>query len=209
MTARSPRRRSPNEEATSRPRQAPFSAPLVLLRSLWRVNHALERLSSRMSRAIGMTAQQRFLLRVVEERPRIAAADLASVLHLDPATVSVSLQRLRAKRLIARHPDPDDARRSTLRLTASGRSRIRPGSHTAEHAVAQALESLSERERAAAARLLEVLASTLESRLDKAPNAGRAARSAGGGTSRARREPRRGARKRDQSFKVTKRVPPA
>jgi len=139
-----------------------FTPALSLLRALWRLNHALERLSSLMARTSGITAQQRFLLRVVEEQPDLSAADLAPLLHLDPGTVSVSLSRLRARGLVARERDPRDRRRGPLRLTKRGAERVRAGAFTVEGAVATVLARTTPRERARLARVLETLALAFE-----------------------------------------------
>jgi trehalose 6-phosphate phosphatase len=108
---------------------------LELLESLWRVNHALERVSAHMERTLGVTAQQRMILRCIATTRAPSAGDLARRLHLDKGTVSVALARLEVKGLVTRTVDPDDARRRTIALTARGRELNVPLRGTVERAV--------------------------------------------------------------------------
>jgi DNA-binding MarR family transcriptional regulator len=91
-----------------------------LLRSLWLLNHALEQVSCAMEAAVGVTSQQRTLIRCIGKFPSMTAGQLARLFHLDAATVS-TLQRLEKKGLVQRRRDPRDRRRASLGLTALGR----------------------------------------------------------------------------------------
>jgi MarR family transcriptional regulator, organic hydroperoxide resistance regulator len=113
----------------------PLDPALDFLQRLWRLNRALERLSSHMEKRFGITAQQRLVIRCVGKYPGMTAGQLAAVLHVDPGTVSAALKRLEDKQLIGRHRDPRDKRRVTLGLSARGRTLARPSAHTVEHAV--------------------------------------------------------------------------
>jgi len=130
---------------------------LEFLQHLWRLNHALERLSSRMERRLGITAQQRLVIRCVGKYPGMTAGQLARVLHLDPGTVSAALRRLEHKGALARRRDPRDMRRVTLGLTATGRALDRPATGTVEHAVGRLLDSAGSREVSATTALLSQL----------------------------------------------------
>lgn len=140
----------------------PLSPPLDFLRRLWRLNHALETLSRRMERRIGVTAQQRLIVRCVGTFPGMSAGQLARLLHLDPGTISAALRRLEAKRLVARRADPLDGRRVTLALTARGRALDSPAKGTAEEAVAELLQSIP----AGQAKLVGLVLDGLSDRLD-------------------------------------------
>ena len=113
----------------------PLGASLDFLRHLWRLNHALERASLRMDRRIGLTAQQRFLLRCIGRYPGITPGDAARVLHVDPGTVSSTIRRLEGKGLVARRRDPADRRRVTLGLTPAGRALDGSDPRTVEGAI--------------------------------------------------------------------------
>ena len=138
---------------------------LEFLQHLWHLNHALERLSLQMERRLGVTAQQRFVIRCVGKYPGMTAGRLARVLHLDPGTVSAALRRLEAKGVLARRRDPADMRRVTLGLTAAGRALDRPAAGTVEHAVERLLERKDGRVVGVTTALLRQLVGLLEDEL--------------------------------------------
>jgi DNA-binding MarR family transcriptional regulator len=113
----------------------PLDPPLDLLQRFWQLSHAFERLSMHMEARIGITAQQRLVLRCVGKYPGIAASQLASILQLDRGTVSATLKRLEVRGLLQRRHDPRDRRRISLGLTAAGRALNEPTEGTVEHAV--------------------------------------------------------------------------
>ena len=119
----------------------PLGPALDFLQRLWRLNHALERLSGRMEKKFGVTAQQRLLIRCVGAYPGMTAGQLASVLNVDPGTVSAALRRLEQKQLVERRRDPVDSRRVALGLTPLGRALDTPAVGTVEAAVAELLAS--------------------------------------------------------------------
>ncbi|MEP7027082.1 MAG: MarR family transcriptional regulator [Candidatus Eisenbacteria bacterium] len=121
--------------------ELPLDAGLTFLQGVWELNHALERLSSRMERRLGVTAQQRFIVRCVGKYPGMTPGQLARILHLDPGTVSAALRRLERQELIERRRDPRDGRRVTLGLTPRGRMLDGMRGGTAEAAVVRVLES--------------------------------------------------------------------
>lgn len=120
----------------------PLGPALDFLQRLWQLNHALEALSSRMQKRIGVTAQQRLMLRCVGKYPGMTAGQLATLLHLDPGTVSAGLSRLELKGLLERRRDPRDQRRAALGLTAAGRALDRPAQGTVEDAVARLIATV-------------------------------------------------------------------
>lgn len=120
---------------TTLPGRAPLGPALDLLRDLSQLNHALERLSIHMERSLGVTAQQRLLIRCIGKYPGIAPGELATLLHVDPGTISASLTRLIARELVQRRTLSTDKRRASLHLTAGGRRIDRPMKGTVENAV--------------------------------------------------------------------------
>jgi DNA-binding MarR family transcriptional regulator len=146
----------------------PLTPALDLLTHVWMLNHSLERLSSRMDRELGVTAQQRVILRCVGKFPGISAGQLASVLHLDAGTVSAALRRLEAKALLERRKDARDKRRVNLGLTAKGRALDRPTDTTVEHGVEALLATTSAAEVAATKEVLRRLTSLLLARAEQA-----------------------------------------
>ena len=134
---------------------------LQFMQLLWAVVHGVERRSKRMAGAIGVTGPQRLVLRVAGLFPGLSAGDLATILHVHPSTLTGVLHRLVEQRLLVRLDDPRDRRRAVLTLTARGRRVNAAGQGTVESAVAEALEAVSPRDRAATARVLERLATHL------------------------------------------------
>jgi DNA-binding MarR family transcriptional regulator len=72
------------------------------------------------------------------------------------------LERLVRQRLIVRVDHSEDRRRTVLRLTALGKRANRAKRGTVEFAIAEALAGVSDRDRAAARRVLARLADHLE-----------------------------------------------
>jgi MarR family transcriptional regulator, organic hydroperoxide resistance regulator len=143
----------------------PLSPALDFLQRLWQLNHALERLSSRMEKQLGVTAQQRLIIRCVGKFPGMTAGQLATMLRVDPGTVSASLKRLEDKGLLDRHSDPRDGRRTLLGLTGKGRKLDGPAKGTVEGVVDQLLSSVSSEDIATGLNLLEQLAALLQDEL--------------------------------------------
>jgi MarR family transcriptional regulator, organic hydroperoxide resistance regulator len=135
---------------------------LHFLQLLWAVDHKLQSVSKRMTSRIGLTGPQRFAVRCIGRRPGLAAGELASLLHLDPGTVTGILKRLEDARMIAREPDASDGRRMRLRLTSAGRAVDRRSAGTAEGAIRKVLASASAADVAAAGRVFRRLATELD-----------------------------------------------
>jgi len=124
--------------------ELPLDPPLAFLQRLWELNHALERLSTRMERTLGVTAPQRFIVRCVGKFPGMTAGQLAAMLHLDRGTVSAAMRRLEQQNLLQRRRDPRDGRRVILGLTPKGRDLDVLRGGTVETAVVRLLESSDE-----------------------------------------------------------------
>lgn len=130
---------------------------LDFLRGLWQLNHALESASKRMEATIGITAQQRLVLRCVGKYPGISAGNLATLLHVDPGTISASIKRLEKKGLVQRRRDPKDKRRVFLGLTEEGHQLDRPERQTIEAVVTTVLSKLGASDTEATQRVLQQL----------------------------------------------------
>ena len=143
---------------------------LEFMRGLWALDHALQKASIRMETALGLTAPQRFVIRILGALPGLTPADLAELLHVDRGSVTALLKRLEARELVRRSPDEQDGRRVLLSLTASGRKLNRPARMSVEHAVASVLEKTSAAELAAVRRVLGRLVTELDE-LEALPNA--------------------------------------
>lgn len=140
----------------------PLVPALAFLQRIWELSHALETLSSNMERRLGVTAQQRLMLRCIGTYPGITAGQLATLLRVDPGTISATLNRLQKKQLLERRRDPRDKRRISLGLTAKGRMLDRPTQGTVEGAVERLLETTPPTEIDVTRKVLGQLASLLE-----------------------------------------------
>lgn len=147
----------------------PLDPALDLLQHVWQLSHAIERLSMRMDAALGVTAQQRLVLRCVGKYPGITAGQLAKILKIDPGTASATLKRLEGRGLLERVRDDRDRRRVTLGLTAAGRDLNRPTDGTLEHAAELLLRRTPARQIQQTKALLSELSSLVDAQLAGAP----------------------------------------
>ena len=146
---------------------SPLGRAFSLLKRVWHVNHAMQRMSNRMQHELGVTGPQRLVIRCIGQHPGITASELAEMLHLDRASVSAALSRIEVMRFVSRRADPEDGRRATLTLTASGRKIDRPTKHTIEATVEQVLDVTSPSDIEVASRVLAALAAALERQADR------------------------------------------
>ena len=135
---------------------------LEFMRTLWSLDHALQRASIRMEAALGLRAQQRFVVRILGRLPGLSPAQLAELLHVDRGSITALLKRLEAKELVTRKPDLNDGRRVFLSLTARGRKLDTPTRVSVEHAVASVLERTTSADLAAVKRVLSRLVMALD-----------------------------------------------
>lgn len=143
----------------------PLGAPLDFLQHLWQLNHALERMSLQMDKTLGITGQQRLVLRCLGKFPGMTATQLCQVLHLDRGTVSVSLRRLEKKGLVSGQRDAEDQRRVAMGLTRKGRALDRPDARTVEHAVERLLQKVGRGSVENTKKLLRLLSDDLTRKL--------------------------------------------
>lgn len=139
---------------------------LDLMRRFWGVSHELEVLSASMSKRLGITAQQRMIIRVVGRFPGITAGRLSEILCVDAATVSTALTRLERQKVVRRMRDRADRRRVTITLTPRGRRLDAPLAGTVEAAVEQTLAATTPADVAAAHRVLHALATSLRAEVE-------------------------------------------
>ncbi len=147
----------------------PLGPALEFLAHIWALNHAIERVSTRTERVMGISAPQRLVLRCIGKFPGITAGRAARLLHIDPGTLSAVLRRLEGQKLVQRSKDPRDKRRILLGLTAKGRALDRPMPHTVEHAVERLLALSPAADRIATERTLAQLAVLLMAELSEVP----------------------------------------
>jgi DNA-binding MarR family transcriptional regulator len=138
-----------------------LGATLDFMRELWAFDHALRVASKGMRARLGVTGPQRLAIRLVGQFPGLSAGDLARLMHVDKSTLTGIIDRLARRALLARRPDPRDARRMRLRLTAAGKRLTRPRACTIEAGVQRALGDMIAADRGAAHRVLGDLTAAL------------------------------------------------
>jgi DNA-binding MarR family transcriptional regulator len=140
----------------------PLGKTFEFLRTLWAVDHALQKASKRVETTLGVTGPQRMVIRIVGRFPGISAGQLARVLHLHPSTLTGILRRVQAQGLLARWPDPRDDRRALLGLTERGKRLNVERTGTVEDRVRQLGEELAPGRLDAALGVLRRLAELLD-----------------------------------------------
>jgi DNA-binding MarR family transcriptional regulator len=84
----------------------------------------------------------------------LSVSEIAEAVGVDQPRASRLVQQSTQMGLVAREPDPDDARRTRVRLTPEGEKLISSFRGRRRDAVRSALESFTDAERADFARLL-------------------------------------------------------
>lgn len=150
---------------------APLELGVVLdfLRLVWAVDHGLLRTSRRMEAVLGITAQQRLVIRIVGRFPGIPAGQVARLLQIHPGTLTGILRRIEQRGLIARRSDPRDGRRALLGLTERGRRLDVEAEGTVESAVQRAIQGAAPSQVEAARTILRAIAENLDADRSRAP----------------------------------------
>lgn len=103
---------------------------------------------------VQLTPTQFAALVKIRDRSEVSQNELGRLTAMDPATIQGVVRRLEERRLIERASDPEDRRRSMLKLTPPGEAlvgRLRGDAHAVSRAI---LEPLSGEERQTLLRLL-------------------------------------------------------
>lgn len=134
---------------------------LAFLRQLLALDQALHVASKRMTRQVGVTGQQRLVIRLIGRHPAITPGELARRMHLHPSTLTEILERLERGGLVKRQRDAADGRQVRLTLSAGGRRLDRSTAGTIEAAIAHALATVKEADLEAAGRVHATLTAGL------------------------------------------------
>lgn len=157
--------REPSPKPKTRDQPPPSLGPtLDFMRAVWALNHAVQVTSKLMESELGLTVQQRMIVRILGKYPGITAGGLADLLRVHKATVSVAISRLEARRIVKKQRDEHDQRRVTLQLTARGKALDVQTEGTVESAAEYLMSVSSPSDRRAAERVMLVLAKALEER---------------------------------------------
>jgi DNA-binding MarR family transcriptional regulator len=99
---------------------------------------------------------------MIGRRPGVSAGALATLLHLDPSTLTGVLQRLERRGAIKRVSDPKDRRRALFALTPRGKALDGAKTRTVEATVRRALASVPPPQIEAARSVLASIVRELE-----------------------------------------------
>ena len=102
----------------------------------------------------GLSSAQLFALQQIAEHPGASINDVAALTFTHQSSVSVVIQRLVARRLVAKVAVPDDRRRQHLELTAAGRRVLRSAPVVVQERLIAAIAALPAAERRTLARAL-------------------------------------------------------
>ena len=134
---------------------------LEVMRMLWALDHALQKRSRKMRRAIGVTGEQRLAMRLALHAPGLSAGDLSALLHIHPSTLTMMMKRLVKRGYMKARADAADRRRLQLEVTAKGAKVLRKSGPTIESSVAAALSATPDSDLAIARTFLERLVAAL------------------------------------------------
>jgi len=125
-----------------------------LIGRLWRFQHGIFEAAADVFAELGLYPKTIAVLYMLRHFRH--PADVARALAIPLPTMSNMLRELEAKGLITRELDPQDRRRIVLSLTDRGEDALTRGQAAIDSVLAGHLESLSEGDRAAIARAIEL-----------------------------------------------------
>ncbi|HLY21792.1 MAG TPA: MarR family transcriptional regulator [bacterium] len=105
-------------------------------------------------RRAGLSSAQLFALQQIGEHPRASVNELAALTFTHQSSVSVVIQRLVERRLVAKVTATDDRRRLRLELTAKGRAVLGRAPAAVQERLIAAIAALAPGDRRVLARAL-------------------------------------------------------
>jgi DNA-binding MarR family transcriptional regulator len=109
----------------------------------------------------GLSSAQLFALQRIAEHPSASINDVAALTFTHQSSVSVVIQRLVRRGLVAKVTARNDRRRQCLALTAEGRRVLRRAPVAVQERLIAAIADLAPADRRALARLLSALAQSI------------------------------------------------
>ena len=128
--------------------------------SLRRIIRVL-RLAARRTTRTGVTSAQLYVLSCLSTDSAGSLNDLAQRTLTDRSSVATVVDRLVERGLVTSAPDPEDRRRSVIRITARGRAILKDAPESATAQLLGGLGALDEAELASLAAALERLVSAM------------------------------------------------
>ena len=133
---------------------------LQFLRLIWAFQNGLEQTSEAMASSIGVTARQRFALRIAGLVPHQTAEQLSEMLGVARSVVDAEVAQLLTLGLLANLPAAPGAS-AQVAVTQLGAATNAAWDGTVESAVSRALDAANPYERAAFRRMLERVTTNL------------------------------------------------
>lgn len=158
---RSPRRSAQDTSDTPPRDRVELGQTLEFMRVLWELHHGLEKASRRMEASLGVTGQQRLVLRMIGRFPDASAGEIARILHVHPSTLTLLVRRLEKRGMLRRRRHPSDGRMLLFELTARGRAVDSRRSGTIESMIGSVLSGLGAVRVTASRNVLQALADRL------------------------------------------------
>ena len=125
------------------------------LNAVRRMVRGLRAAAETVERDLNISAAQLFVMSELAQSPAQSVKDLAQVTMTTHSTVSEVVSQLIAKGIVTRSIDPQDARRSVLRLTRQGSSLLRRSPRAIQQDLIEGFGSLRGAERRSLANGLE------------------------------------------------------
>ena len=113
------------------------------------------------TRRTGLSSAQLFVLSKLADAPAPSVNALARRVHAHQSSVSVVVDLLAKRGLVARAPDPADRRRRTIDLTPKGRTLLRRAPDTVQSRLVQAIAALPHAKRRSLREGLEAVVTTI------------------------------------------------
>lgn len=126
-----------------------------------RIVQALRTSSRDAERRVGLSAAQLYALQQLAGMSGASINDLAARTFTHQSSVSVVVQRLVARRLVAKMPSEDDRRRVRLTITDAGRALLRRSPEPVQERLVAGIATLSPVERRGLVDALTAIADTL------------------------------------------------
>jgi DNA-binding MarR family transcriptional regulator len=112
-------------------------------------------------RQAGLSSAQVFALQQIGDHPDASVNDIAALTHTHQSSVSVVIQRLVRRRLVAKVPSSEDRRRQRLALTAKGQRVLNDAPVAVQEHLIAAIAAVPATDRRVLARALGAIAKAI------------------------------------------------